>query len=143
MLATAAFAASFFTHNPGQADQDTVGNTVLLDNTKLLTKAGVTADDIANIESAIYTKAANTTAKTPGQLNGSIRKDSLKVSSYKYAGKTSMPYYKFVVDLPAVRRTFRATLAGGENHAVDIVHVLCPSQSQLIYGKFECQDPAQ
>ena len=130
-------------HTATTTKQASGSHTVTLDNAATYL-SGITGVDIQSIQSALYHKVSTTVSTPAGGYHATVRSGTVNKTSYTYAvDGTSMPYYRFLVDIPAVKQSFEVTLAGGINYSVDIVHVLCPQSDQLIYPKFECTDPEQ
>jgi len=100
--------------------------------------------DIESIQEALYQKISTTATGATGTYHATVRTGTVTQTSYTYAvDNSSIPYYRFMVDVPAIRQSFQVTFAGGVHYPVSIVHVLCPPADQLIYPKFECTDPEQ
>lgn len=104
----------------------------------------VSQQDIQTIEFTLYDKLIPTIppSSQKGEYSGTVRQSSFVQTSNLYSdGVTEIPYYSFMVDIPAAKRSFSVALSGGQRYPFDILYVLCPTADQLPYKPFTCQDP--
>ena len=91
---------------------------------------GISSDQQYDIEKSIYKMIGRN-----GGLSGIVREGSYK--KYMQDGYTNVV---FLVDLPSIKRTYRATLTIAELDGYRAVNILCPDEADLIYPAFECKD---
>jgi hypothetical protein len=101
---------------------------------------------IPDVESALYARVKQSAKLTAASYDATIRKDSLQTTYNTYNGgdgPSQVPTVSFLVDIPKASQSYKVTFSGGDGYPYNILHVLCPDPSQLVYGNFGCKDPEQ
>lgn len=104
------------------------------------------ADMISALQDRLYQVVIQNGGHSNSVYTGSVRADSFSVTYQTYEGQTpsiQVPIYAFIVDIPNAKQSYKITYAGGTNYPYAILHVVCPSASELIYGDFRCVDSEQ
>jgi hypothetical protein len=101
---------------------------------------------ISAIQDRLYQLIVQNGTNDTVAYSGEVRAGSFTVSSQTYAGQTppiQVPTYTFIVDIPDAQQSYKVTYSGGTNYPYSILHVVCPSASDLKYGDFHCVDSEQ
>ena len=88
----------------------------------------------SNLESALQNKFTEDKVNTDNAYTGNVRDNSYR----KTINSDGIPYYKFLIDIPSLQRTYVVTLLGGDNYQQSILHITCPADNELVYPTQPC-----